>query len=1209
MKKTIFIIPLLALIMTSCGGSGEQNPTGPISPTQGPATSGVGPSTGGVGPTSSSSSSTSQGNQPEVVSVSLNKDFIEINLNNDDKTAVLVASVEVKNNAPKSVTYTTTNDHIAHVTNTGIVIGTGSGYATIRATSTYDATKYAECIVRVIRPQDYAFDPSTVLEAGVKRYTGSVTSGSDTIDFVFEGATFDGTRFLIEEDGEAYFYSTTPVEGINNASFSMQSDMYAAASCTSFLSYNELSLANIVGGKYSDLFAYVPSPNERISIYSQYTLSMNQTQMPELRNYRYFLIHIVAYSGPVYVSMMNVRDDCASIPEIPVGTNEGVYTANEIATIKGATANIVNPTKAGNGAYTVSASSEFGITQFLPLNGRMYFETDLLNSGFALTSSREEGDNAYYLYQKQVGDVVHSFVVQYLNYATFRMGYASYGTNMGLIVRTETWPTEFLNENLREEHSSLFPALVSDKIEAFECSVSVTPSGKNVVINAIMKDGEVFTTADLDAYMALLNPANFTDDYTYSIDGLMQLYEPTGIDTSMVNFIFIEFEKYLTPPTASEIAHFLGVDSLVSSIKVFNGGQDSYYHRTSSTSGYTYYTHCVYNTNADDVNAFKDVVLAAGFEVMSGTVYYKTTDIYGSTLYLTITDGNVPNSYFFTYSFNNAETNYDHFDSFASMVDDWYDQHYYNSYEIINSIKDNVDTLPAYTYRGNGAKDTYIILNAGEEFLDELRTAAGLTGYSYPNLHMYYFDHSTNEFIYAKVIDEGVVLTFSSHSMTELFTYEKFNLNINNWGDPTPNRDKFYLNSADNLPAQFTSNGFIGTKEEVEHLAELLRSRIVETSAFTYSRYLDAWIDKTNNYAVEIRVDNYPAITGTDLRYLAIYLETGRSFIDYQAYNDYENTSSSAFTNFFSFFPEFTFDKNDDVVVNLEGYPPYVHFEVEGQDTSYVNSLNEAGFTLAFGSHYKIIDDQLYYVCLEDRGDTIRYDFKNYGNLLNSSGVYDYRDVHYTYYNEFLDTYNFTEYFVSTSPSYVVTNANQSDNESRFELLTFESNISEVNNYRSYLLANGYEFNEDNNKYVKYLDQYHTSYQSVWIYTDNGITRIVFETVDLHYQTWTNFAASLTTYDLSVHGEQVAFPSCYMDQQVLSLQDETETSLFFRILDADGVSLSDYINAIKSHPQFASADEGDSFYRTYTFNDGSYINIQTMSDFGYSAVIIYTPLP
>lgn len=1193
MKKTIFIIPLLALIMTSCGGSGEQNPTGPIGPTQGPATSGVGPTSSNPNPSTSGSLT----NQPEVLSVTLNTNFIEINLNDDDKTAVLVASVEVKNNAPKSVTYTTTNDHIAHVTSAGFVIATGAGYATIRATSTYDATKYAECTVRVIRPQDYAFDPSTVLEAGVKRYTGSAISGSDTIDFVFEGATFDGTRFCIDEDKEAYFYNTTPIEGINNASYTMQAS-YASASCSSFLSYNELSLANIIGGKYSDLFAYVASQNDYIPIYDEYTLSMNQTQMPQLRNYRYFLIHIVASSNPIYISMMNIRDDCAAIPEIPVGINEGVYTANEIATIRSKTANSVTPTKTGNGAYTVSPYSEFGISQFLPFNERTYFETDLLNSGFALTSSASSEGFAYYLYQKQIGDVVHSFNVQYLDYANFRYMSVTYGTDMGLIVRTQSWPTEFLSQNLREEHYSVFPALVSDKIDAFECMVSVTPSGKNVVINAIMKSGQVFTETDLNTYMALLNPANFTNDYTYSIDGLMRL-QINGIDSSAVNFVLIEYPKYDVPPTASEIAHTLSIDSLVSKIKVFTGDENSYYYHEYYIGDYSYYTSAVYNTSAAAVDAFKDILLATGYEVMSDNVYYMTTDIYGSYLYLSIVNGNVPNSYFFTYSFSNQEAHYDHFATFSEMVDDWYNQHYYNNTEVITSIKTHVSTLPAYTYRGN--KNQYFVLNAGEEFLAQLSSIAGLTGHSVPSLRMYYFDNDNSTYVYARIIDEGVALTFGDYPMFELFDYTKFNMYMDSWG--APSGDIFHLAESDNIPAQFTSDGFIGTKEEVEHLHDLLVSKIEATHAFTYSRLLDEYVDVDDQYSIEVSIQKYPPLPGTDLCFLRIYLGYDE-YDEYKAYNDYPVTDLTLVKNFMNHYPELPFNKDAKIIHGLLADTTHMDFEVEGNDLSYLNAIRAAGFTSTsnYGPYYKVIDGQLYCFSIDLRNRTVFYQFRNYGDILTSSEVYGYD---YNHYNDFLDTFNFTTYFTSSTPAYVVTNAYQEQHEQRFDLIMFANNASEVDNYRTHILENGFEYSEENGKYIKYSDQYHYSYQAVSFGVDGDILRVNFEIVDSGYKTWPDFIASLTDYNISDHISQVPFPDFYDGEQIFSLQSENENSIDFYMLKV--VDLGTYLDLLRNHTNRTEYNEGV-FDFHYYFSDGSEVHINAYGE-QYASVYIYTPQP
>ncbi len=1158
MKKTIFIIPLLALIMTSCGGSGEQNPTGPIGPTQGPATSGVGPSTDGVGPTSGSSSSTSQGNQPEVVSVSLNKDFIEINLNDDDKTAVLVASVEVKNNAPKSVTYTTTNDHIAHVTSAGIVIGTGSGYATIRATSTYDATKYAECTVRVKRPQQYVFDPTSVIMVGTNNYSASAVSSQGSINFIMQGVTFIENRFCIED--EAFFYNITPIEGIDNASYTMQA-VSSRATISSFLSYNELFINDILGAKYSDLYSFVSGYSNFTDVYGERTIAFSQSEMPSLKNYRYFFIHIKVQSDPIYISNMSVYNDHANIPEIPVGENEGVYTSEEIALINSKTNNAVSSlTKAGNGAFTIAPYSYFGINQFVPLEGRSYFESDLISSGFTLSSSSSD---AYYLYQKQVGDKVHSFVVQYQNLSMFRWVDISYSDEYSFIVRTETWPAEFLNENLREEHSSLFPTLVSSKIEAFECS---TTGGldKQVTINAIIKDGQTFTEADLNDYLALFNPANFYG--SYSIDGLLH-YQIFFTGPQRVTLILTEFAKSLVPPTALDIATSLNIPNYASSIVTFAGGDDSYYNcSTPSTS-------IVFNFDEDDILLFKSDLESHGYEMDVSNVYRKCVDIYDSYIQVEINPGPVPNSYIISYSFTNNESQFIQYSSFADVLDNWSNQGYFSN-ETITSLKENISTLPSYVYRGYENK--FFVLNAGSEFIDQLASACEITGQYYSDFNLYYFENENNNYVFIKVIDEGVMLYVGNRHMEELYDYTKFNQRMDNWG--APSKDVFYLDEEDQLPNHFVSQGFIGTLEEVNHVYEVLLAKITATGSYTYSRLLNKYIDKDNNRSIQLYIPDYPTYQGSDIYSLIISFGSDE-YEDFQSYNSYPVTSESEVIDFMAHFPDLMFDKDDDIVARLVGSPTSMVFEVEGRDLSYRNALIEAGFVGDFSSLSKIIDGKLYYVHLEDRIDTVRYEFYDYGQLLSSTDAYNYDSNNY---HDLLDAFAFTTYFNSPSPSYAVYNVELGR---RFDFITTSEHTQEVEDYRNYLYESGYVDMEG--KLVKYLDQYQTSYQSVLI-SNGDIIRVSFEIVDYHYQTWSNFVASLTEYDVSEHSSLVAFPTVYGDEQVFSLVNEEAESLSFNVLGV--VSMNEYMTLLRNHQNFDHEGTGV-FDTNFYFNDGSIVQI------------------
>ena len=85
---------------------------------------------------------------PAVNSVTVSPTTLSLDLNGT-KTATLQASVSAVDGAPETVTWTTSNSRVATVNN-GVVTAVGTGSAIIKATSTFNSTKYGSCSVTVI---------------------------------------------------------------------------------------------------------------------------------------------------------------------------------------------------------------------------------------------------------------------------------------------------------------------------------------------------------------------------------------------------------------------------------------------------------------------------------------------------------------------------------------------------------------------------------------------------------------------------------------------------------------------------------------------------------------------------------------------------------------------------------------------------------------------------------------------------------------------------------------------------------------------------------------------------------------------------------------------------------------------------------------------------------------------------------------------------
>ncbi len=144
---------------------------------------------------------------PYVTSVSISKTSLTLDLNG--KTSeTLTATVAVKNDAPQTVTWSSSNTNVATVNN-GVVSAVGKGTTTIRATSTFNIAKYGECTVTVIDSNNP--DPEVV----------SVTISPSSLNLDLNGiktSTLTASVYSLNGAPESVTWSTSnpAIASVNN---------------------------------------------------------------------------------------------------------------------------------------------------------------------------------------------------------------------------------------------------------------------------------------------------------------------------------------------------------------------------------------------------------------------------------------------------------------------------------------------------------------------------------------------------------------------------------------------------------------------------------------------------------------------------------------------------------------------------------------------------------------------------------------------------------------------------------------------------------------------------------------------------------------------------------------------------------------------------------------------------------------------------------
>ena len=87
---------------------------------------------------------------PVVNKVTINPSSLQLDLNNNNKTATLEAIVDASNGASNGVNWVSSNPNVASIDNNGLVTAKSKGSCVIKAISTFDSSKYGECNVNVI---------------------------------------------------------------------------------------------------------------------------------------------------------------------------------------------------------------------------------------------------------------------------------------------------------------------------------------------------------------------------------------------------------------------------------------------------------------------------------------------------------------------------------------------------------------------------------------------------------------------------------------------------------------------------------------------------------------------------------------------------------------------------------------------------------------------------------------------------------------------------------------------------------------------------------------------------------------------------------------------------------------------------------------------------------------------------------------------------
>ena len=1024
-------------------------------------------------------------------------------------------------------------------------------------------------------PVEFNLDYSSVVDNLDGSYDFKLRDNKgSSIDATVVGAVFHDDRFYAKGNGEDfYFYNTTPIRGVSSSSITFYQDTYAQLEGHSLMSANAINLNDALDGKYEDLI--YSNFGDYFAFQDYRVMSASVDYFPALAECRYFYVYLSPYTSDLSIVGMSISSICGdAVPDKPIGTNLGVLSAENLIYLNDVYAGQLNGiTQMGNGMWSLYG----GLCCCYKKGTISVIETAVINNG--LTHTFDQG--GVEIWQKKDGDKVHSVGLMKSHYDLFEYVIAMYTDEMDYFDAETSWPSDYLNEKLFAAHYDVVPEFESEYITSYAASYYSTGDQKRFFIATALSDySEATISAVISEFTTFYNASSDWEDlgspmpnyasYRYK-DHMLQIV-CTESEGSIVFYLY-ETIPSNEPPSKSEIADYLHMES-DSDVYVLNGGTGATYSGVKGDNLYGYYE--VFGPQAGVIEAFGTTLTSNGFAVIGENIYQKTIDSFGSTLMIIVSDETTSIRVVYYY-YSPIMT----FSSFAEMLS----KKAYYSESTCQSIEDQLALLETYRYYIIEGSERYaFVRGAGDEFISQFLTLEGVT---YLAPYGGYRIGSSNNLLFLEKTSDGVKVTNKDvFGPSSFYSYSSFNSMVDGFltDCDLANKDlAVHFADSDNLYEGFynvSSYGayYLGTLTEVNRVKDLYIAKIEETHKFTYSNYLNEYINEETGFAYKLSVRAYEESKELNLYSLRIELRSGVIFEEFKTYNELDIGENSILLEIPALVNES--QKDNPYFLNYIDSSIYVNFNLSKNydlDT-YFTSLEADGFIYTGNHEYtKFVGAYAYSFYYYDE-----YDSSYYSVRINKTGPFvNYEDFYSSLSQEaktYVDSLGFSQYFSSESPAYY-----QDGGSSETFAQFYCSNLEEVADYRDYLLANGFVL-DGSYSYVRA----NTSYTVVDTVSLEPIGAYYQITMSHQTYTWNSWADTLE--ELVSCGNDYEFNSSYVlfpndsSENVYRFSEGGQQSASFRISKA--YDIDSYVAAIKADPRCYDYYE-DEKYSSYYFERGS----------------------
>lgn len=1038
--------------------------------------------------------------------------------------------------------------------------------------------------------------------------------GSDTSSVPLRAVGVTSTSTSFGNTTDFYFTNLEPFRGMSYLAMELSSSSYSYYAAT-YLSYNPLTIEDIYSGKYQDLYVSM------VQGYGKQTFTLESTSIPSLVNYRYVLTHVMRGSGsssiedsPVLVTNLGIITPCAAEPtSISVGTNTGVLSQEVKDYISSSTnSSVTVPNEVGNGAYyTDPSTSYFRFNNCVNPDAECQF-LNSITTGFTLTYEAEMYGMKQDIYQKKTADKTHSILAQIYKGIYGDYYQLSYDDSIEYINKSKNWPTNVINETFSSTYANLVLPFTSSLIKEYvTTSTEHYDFDNNLMIMISLNEGH--TSSELASDLAALKEAYVSEgfevesavvdpiqaSYSLKYDGkLFSVQFFANLNQPMVQFLIGEYVPKPFP-TAAKIIEKLGITSSLDKVIPYSGNGGFTWKEISSGPspvGTTSFNVLGFNVIKEEVKAYVDTLQAAGFELKyentssnnqkDYSLVYTIDEIYNSQLSVSV-----------TYYEDQTATFYYSFSDHIESIDDYAALINYLGFDPSHPFATDVETSSSYAYgylnpQGPVMNPRGFVYGAGDEFITSFTSIDGLIyDYITDSYHLPY------EYMGIRLIkiDEGVVLipVYAEFFGYDLQPFTVFNETVNQFISDysLSSENAISLAATDNIPAYFYLSGanhitYYGSEEKVNELKTLLASKLSAKSIFRYSEYLDSYINESDSgfaYSFEItKTTNYSE--------LSISLETGKVFSDYSSYNDL-----SLGTNvLLAAFPDIIENKDSKEFILDQSSSNFLRLISKHDYSDYNEKLIAAGFIKFYGDSYMKVDPSTGYVynaSVTKNGNNWVLQFNQGGQFYDASYLnQEGNEEMKAFFNQFGVPQNFT----STSKVYHYEFSGSSG------MMYIFGNLDEPEDYKNYLLSNGYTFVQESNYYAK-LNPSGDAYYSVSINTQSSFTTIQFTYEEFGFVSYSAMVEQLATnsHYASRNALHLVYP---IDDGENHYAVKTNTSRETEIMLSNQYDMASYETAIIAHDEYESTttpyNPSGSTVKVFNFTYGK-ITVTNVANLAY----------